>query len=60
MAKKKLESWLFWILVDVLAVGVYYVKHLYPTTILYAIFLGLAATGFFSWLGAWRKKWQPA
>ena len=49
MAKKKLESWLIWITVDVLCVGIYLVKGLYPTTILYGAFLILASMGFWAW-----------
>ena len=49
MARKVLESWCFWIAVDVLAVGLYAVKGLYPTTGLYVLFLGLAVAGFFEW-----------
>ena len=49
MARKVLESWLFWIAVDVLAIGLYASKALYPTAALYAAFLGLAITGFYQW-----------
>lgn len=49
MARKVLESWLFWIAVDVLAIGLYATKALYPTAGLYAVFLVLAITGFFQW-----------
>lgn len=49
MAKKFLESWLFWIVVDVLAVGIYAVKSLHLTAGLYAVFLGMATAGFFTW-----------
>ncbi len=49
MAKKLLESWAFWIVVDVMAVGIYLAKSLYLTSGLYAVFLGLAITGFFAW-----------
>jgi nicotinamide mononucleotide transporter len=49
MARKVLESWLFWIAVDVTAIGLYAVKGLYPTTALYAVFLVLAIAGFFEW-----------
>ena len=52
MAKKVLESWWYWIAVDVVAVGVYFVKGLYLTTGLYAVFLGLAIAGYI----AWRKS----
>jgi nicotinamide mononucleotide transporter len=48
-AKKKLESWLFWIAVDMVAIVVYWTKDLYLTTGLYAIFLILATMGYFEW-----------
>lgn len=53
MAKKVVECWWFWIAVDVVAIGVYLYKHLYPTTILYVVFLWLAITGYV----AWRKSY---
>ena len=53
MAKKILESWVFWIVVDVLCVGVYTYKALHLTAGLYAVFLGLATAG----LIAWRKSY---
>lgn len=49
MAKKYLENWLFWIAIDVLAAGIYLVKQLYPTAILYVIFVGLAVAGYREW-----------
>ena len=49
MAKKKLDSWYFWISVDVVAIGVYYYKELYMTCGLYAVFLVLATIGYFTW-----------
>ena len=50
--RKAIESWLFWIAVDVLAVGVYAYRGLYLTSVLYFIFLVLATRGFLQW----RKK----
>ncbi len=49
MARKRLESWGFWIAVDIIAIGVYFYKQLYLTTGLYAAFLVLATVGFFAW-----------
>jgi len=52
MANKKLESWFFWISVDLVAIGIYWNKGLHLTSGLYAVFLILAAMGWF----AWRKS----
>lgn len=49
MAQKKLESWLFWISVDIVAVGIYYSKDLYMTSGLYAVFMCMAIVGYLSW-----------
>ena len=55
LARRRLESWPVWITVDVLAIGIYLVKGLYPTAVLYIVFLGLATTGLIVWLRAHRR-----
>ena len=49
MARKRIENWLFWIAVDIAAVGIYWYKGLYLTSGLYAVFLGLCIAGWISW-----------
>jgi nicotinamide mononucleotide transporter len=56
MGRKVLESWLVWIFVDIVSVGLYLAKELYPTAALYAVFLAMAAWGWFEWEGAWTKQ----
>jgi nicotinamide mononucleotide transporter len=53
---RRVESWLFWILADVIAIPLYWWKGLVPTTLLYVIFLGLAVAG----LLTWRRAASPA
>lgn len=55
MARKKLESWLFWIAVDVLAIGIYWYKDLKLTSGLYAVFLVLASIGYVQWKKALKE-----
>lgn len=55
-ARKWIENWLVWLVVDVVAMGIYAVKGLYPTMVLYGIFLGLAAMGYVSW----KRDLEPA
>ena len=50
--RKWIESWLVWIVVDVVYVGIYVVKGLFLMAGLYAAFLVLAVAG----LVAWRKS----
>ncbi len=53
-AKKKIESWYLWILVDTLAPIVYYLKDLKFIGLEYLIFLGIAVYG----LVEWRRMFQ--
>jgi len=52
LTKKYLENWLVWIAVDVVYIGMYLNKALYPTAGLYAVFLVLAVLGLRSWTKA--------
>lgn len=49
LARKKVENWTVWIVVDVLYVGLYVYKGLMLTAILYAIFVALAVGGLRAW-----------
>jgi len=52
MSRRHLESWLLWIVVDILAIGLFYTRGLEPTAALYVVFLGLAITGYLQWRNA--------
>jgi nicotinamide mononucleotide transporter len=49
MARRRIENWAVWILVDMVAIGLYFSRHLYPTSALYALFLLLSVTGLIGW-----------
>lgn len=55
-AKKILENWLYWIVIDVVAATMYFIKDLQPTSGLYIFFALVAAYGYFEW----RKKISAA
>ena len=48
-ARKKIENWHFWFVVDVLATGVYYYKGIHFYSILYLVYIGLAVSGYLAW-----------
>jgi nicotinamide mononucleotide transporter len=56
LAKKYLEHWLVWIIVDAVSVGVYYYKGLYVTILLYSIYTIFAVAGYLMWLSSFRKQ----
>jgi nicotinamide mononucleotide transporter len=53
-AKKKIENWHFWFVVDVLATGIYLYKGIYFYALLYLVYIGMAVAGYL----AWRKDLQ--
>jgi len=55
-ARRRLESWWVWIIVDVLYVGLYSLKHLYLTAALYAAFVVLAVLGLKRWRAAFERQ----
>ena len=56
ITRKILENWLVWIAVNVVYVGMFIFKHLYPTAGLYAVFFVLAVMGYFQWRSAFRAN----
>jgi nicotinamide mononucleotide transporter len=49
MAKRKVESWIFWIIGDIITVPLYFYKGLTISSIQYLIFTVLAILGYISW-----------
>ena len=54
--RKRLESWVAWIIVDVIYVPLYVYKELYLTAVLYAVFLAMAIIGLRAWLATHRQQ----
>jgi nicotinamide mononucleotide transporter len=48
-ARKRLECWAGWMVVNVVAVGVYWLKDLHLYAALYVIFFGMAVVGHVAW-----------
>jgi len=50
MARKILENWLYWIVLDLAAAGLYWTQGLYATAVLFLIYAVLATRGYREWL----------
>lgn len=48
-ARKWLENWLFWIAINVVAVGLYIDRRLHPTAVVYAVLFFLGIEGYRKW-----------
>jgi nicotinamide mononucleotide transporter len=49
MTRKVMENWLYWIVFDLLAAGLYVSQGFYATTVLFLIYVVLAVRGYFEW-----------
>lgn len=49
LARKLIENWLVWIVVDGLCVGLYIYKELYPTAVLFIIYTIISIDGYWQW-----------
>ena len=49
LAKKHIEHWLVWIVVDLISSGLYFYKELYLTVFLYMVYTMMAILGFLQW-----------
>jgi nicotinamide mononucleotide transporter len=55
LAKKYIENWLIWIIVDVISIVIYIAKGLYIVVFLFIIYLILSLLGYLNWKGKTRK-----
>ena len=49
VARRIIENWLYWIVVDAVAAWLYYDQKLLATTLLFIIYLGIVVRGYFVW-----------
>jgi nicotinamide mononucleotide transporter len=55
LALRRVENWVLWIAVDLIAVPLYWSRGLEPTAGLYALFLALAVAGLVTWSRALHR-----
>ncbi|MFT4775824.1 MAG: nicotinamide mononucleotide transporter [Oleispira sp.] len=56
VAQKVLENWLYWLVIDTVAIYLYIDRELYLTALLMAIYVVLAVLGWFMWLKEYRQQ----
>jgi len=49
VARKVLENWLYWVVIDLVSIYLYLSKGLMLTSLLFVLYVGLAVGGFFLW-----------
>lgn len=56
LVNKTLENWLFFIISDVVCIGLFIYQALYPTTILYVVYVVIGVVGYWNWRRKMRAE----
>ena len=56
VARKVLENWLYWLVIDGVSIYLYLDRELYLTALLFAVYLVIAVFGFRQWLQHYRNQ----
>jgi nicotinamide mononucleotide transporter len=56
MARKILQNWLYWVVIDAAAVVLYFETGYFATMILFALYTVLATAGFISWVKLYKQQ----
>jgi nicotinamide mononucleotide transporter len=56
LTRKIIEQWFLWIVANIVSIGLYIYKGLYPTVALYAVYTGMALYGYVEWKRSMKKK----
>lgn len=60
VAKKILENWLYWLVIDSVSIYLYIEKELYLTALLFSLYIGLCVVGYYRWNKTYLQNQQPA
>ncbi len=55
-ARKKIENWLFWVVVNIASVGVYHAQDILPYMLLYLVYIPMAVWGYWTWLRSMGRR----
>ncbi|MGI8607999.1 MAG: nicotinamide riboside transporter PnuC [Candidatus Dormibacteria bacterium] len=56
LTRKLIENWFVWITADMIYIGLYASRHLYLTSVLYAVFLAMCIAGVAQWRTSLRRS----
>ena len=56
VARKVLENWLYWIVINSLSLFIFIDRELYQTAAMLAVYLGLSCIGYITWRKAYHDQ----
>ena len=58
VARKVLENWWYWLLIDIASIFIYWSRELQLTSVLFAIYVVMIPFGLISWTRTWKEQQQ--
>ena len=58
VARKVLENWLYWLVIDSVSIFLYFDRELYLTALLFALYVVLVIIGFYQWRREYQQQMQ--
>ncbi len=58
VARKVLENWIYWLVIDSISIYLYIDRELYFTSMLFAVYIVIIFFGWFSWSKTYRQNMQ--
>jgi nicotinamide mononucleotide transporter len=59
VARKVLENWLYWIVIDAVAAALYWSQGFHATAVLFVLYVAIAVRGYFAWRAALPRPATP-
>jgi nicotinamide mononucleotide transporter len=56
LAKRQLDNWVYWVVVDAIYVGLYYSRGAYLLALVMAVYTAMAVHGYWHWRREWEKN----
>jgi nicotinamide mononucleotide transporter len=56
VARKVLENWWYWLVIDIASIAIYWVRDLQLTSILFVIYVFMIPFGMLAWRRSWREQ----
>lgn len=59
VARKVLENWWYWLLIDTASVFIYWMRGLEATSVLFVVYVILIPIGLIAWTRSYRRQFEP-
>jgi nicotinamide mononucleotide transporter len=56
VARKVLENWWYWLVIDTVSVFIYWARDLQLTSLLFVLYVILVPIGLLNWTRSWREQ----